>query len=380
MKEQLDTVFRKPLSLWSAALGLATANILLFAFEKPWTSADGLRNWGDWLLYTLGAPTPEELLSPLLYSGSVLNVGILAGALLSALLSDQFAVRMSTLMELAKGTVGGILMGLGAVLAMGCNIGGFVSAVSALSAAGFSMMLGLLIGAYLGLRYLVWEVDRFSRISIGSRMFLGSLSFTSRTWLVCCGLLAAGGAVAAYSQKGYSQRGVLLVFGLILGIILQRSRFCLVRAFREPFLTGESRMTQAAALSVGVSMLGFSILKSAGHRSLESFVFPAFWEGSFLGGIVFGIGMVLAGGCGVGALWRAGEGHVKLLFTTIAFALSTSIFRMLWQDSSLINHTGSMLFLPDRLGWPLSLLLALGVLLAWSLFAVWNEKARGFAA
>src|SRR5206468_8956053 len=59
--------------------------------------------------------------------------------------------------ELIKGAAGGALMGVGATLAFGCNIGGFFSAVSALSLAGFAMMLGLGVGAFLGLRYLLWE-------------------------------------------------------------------------------------------------------------------------------------------------------------------------------------------------------------------------------
>ena len=48
------------------------------------------------------------------------------------------------------------MLGIGAMLALGCNIGGFFSAVSALSLSGLAMMIGLFVGAILGLRYLVW--------------------------------------------------------------------------------------------------------------------------------------------------------------------------------------------------------------------------------
>ena len=40
------------------------------------------------------------------------------------------------------------------------------------------------------------------------------------------------------------------LFGVTFGVVLQRSRFCLVRAFREPFVSGESEHTKAAALAL----------------------------------------------------------------------------------------------------------------------------------
>lgn len=49
--------------------------------------------------------------------------------------------------ELLKGGVGGLLMRMGAVLAFGCNVGGFFSATSALSLSGLTMMLELGAGA-----------------------------------------------------------------------------------------------------------------------------------------------------------------------------------------------------------------------------------------
>src|SRR5213596_4066375 len=101
----------------------------------------------------------SDLLAPWLYSGSLLNAGVLLGGLVAALLSSEFAVRVPPRGELVKGAFGGLLMGVGAVLAFGCNIGGFFSATSALSLAGLGMMLGLGAGAFLGLRYLIWETE-----------------------------------------------------------------------------------------------------------------------------------------------------------------------------------------------------------------------------
>ena len=93
---------------------------------------------------------------------------MIIGALVAALLGRQFQVRMAPARELLKGLFGGVLMGIGAALAFGCNIGGFFSAISALSMAGVAMMFGLGIGAFVGLKLLVWEIEYLPAISWGA--------------------------------------------------------------------------------------------------------------------------------------------------------------------------------------------------------------------
>src|SRR5207244_1246213 len=153
LSAQYAAVFGRPWPVWGAAVLVATVNVFLFAFDRPWTASDGLRNWGDWLLRGVGVLRRPDLLPPWLYSGSLLNLGVLLGGAAGALCAREFAVRVPAPGEAIKGAGGGLLMGVGAMLAFGCNIGGFFSAVSALSLSGFGMMLGLGLGAFLGLRY-----------------------------------------------------------------------------------------------------------------------------------------------------------------------------------------------------------------------------------
>ncbi|MBI4456297.1 MAG: YeeE/YedE family protein [Acidobacteria bacterium] len=377
VKDLFEAVFRRPLSVWSAALLLGTLNILLFALEKPWTVSDGFRNWGDWVFQTSGLQSPSPIFPPWLYSGSVLNIGLLAGALTSSLLSRQLAVRMAPPRELGKGFAGGLLMGTGAVCAMGCNIGGFYSAISAFSLSGLTMMVGLIVGAYLGSRYLRWEgIDRVQVGLARNSCVTPSTSRTLQPWLggACLVLIAA--AVMEYENRDLGQRGVLLVFGALLGIVLQRSRFCFERAFCEPFLSGASEMTRAAALSLGVSAMGFAVLKSTDLRSVDTFVSPSFWQGSLAGGTIFGVGMALAGGCAASSIWRAAEGNVKLWCAVIGFAAASSFTRHFLEQIGLLGFLGSSILLPDFTGWPLALALTMAVLGAWYLSAAWNEKTR----
>jgi len=381
--EQHAALFRRPWPVLTAALLVATVNVFLFAFDRPWTASAGMRNWGDWMLTGVGLVERPDLLAPWLSSGSLLNLGVLAGGCAGALLSAEFAVRVAPRGELVKGALGGLLLGGGAMLALGCNIGGFLSATSALSLAGLGMMLGLVAGAFLGLRYLLWELEHRPAWSRGSARVLGAAATDRPSRQPLAGALLLLGlllAALAYGRRGYAPQGVFLLFGVALGVIFQRSRFCLVRAFREPFMTGDGEHTRAAALAVVVSTLGFTILKFADLKDRGEWVFASAGIGALAGGLVFGVGMTLAGGCGAGAIWRAGEGQVKLWATVACFALGASLARLVLVGTGFQQRLGVAVFLPAVVGWSGALLLVVVVMAAWAAFATWNEASRRFSA
>jgi uncharacterized protein len=376
---QYAAVFGRPWPVWGAAVLVATVNVFLFAFDRPWTASDGARNWGDWVLTGLGVAHRPDLIAPWLYSGSLLNVGVLLGGLTAALLSREFAIRVPPRGEAVKGAGGGLLMGAGAMLAFGCNIGGFFSAVSALSLSGFAMMLGLGLGAFLGLRYLLWELARKPTWSTGAARVYGAPATDVPSRQPLAGVLLAALLLATpflYARTGYHTQGIFLLFGVVFGVIFQRSRFCLVRAFREPFMTGDAEHTRAAALALAVSVLGFAILKFADLKDKGDWVFPGAGVGALAGGTLFGVGMTLAGGCGAGSIWRAGEGQLKLWLTLVTFALGASLTRLALVQTGALQKLGWAVFLPSTLGWGASLALTLALLAAWALLATWNEDAR----
>jgi uncharacterized membrane protein YedE/YeeE len=382
LSAQYTVVFGRPWPVWGAAVLVATINVFLFAFDRPWTASDGLRNWGDWILTGLGLASRPDLVAPWLYSGSLLNLGVLLGGLTGALLSREFAIRVPPRGELMKGAGGGLLMGVGAMLAFGCNIGGFFSAVSALSVSGFGMMLGLGLGAFLGLRYLMWEMQWGPSWSSGAARVWGAPAAETPSRQPLAGLLLVGILLVLpflYSRAGFPAHGVFLLFGVAFGVVFQRSRFCLVRAFREPFLTGDAEHTRAAALALAVSMIGFAILKFTDLKDKGEWVFPAAGAGALLGGLIFGIGMVLAGGCGSGSIWRVGEGQVKLMAAVVTFALGASATRLALANTGLQQKLGIAVFLPAWLGWGGAIFLVIAVMAAWATFATWNEAAERFS-
>ena len=272
-------------------------------------------------------------------------------------------------------------MGIGAALAFGCNIGGFFSAISALSMAGVAMMFGLGIGAFVGLKLLVWEIEYLPATSWGTQKVpkVDNMSGASSKTQPIAGILILFLSIPmmlTYDAYDYPVSGGFLLFGLLIGIVMQRSRFCFVRAFRDPFMTGDAEATKAVVLAVIISVTGFTILKWTDLRSWDVAVQPGFWIGSLMGGIIFGIGMSFSGGCASGTIWRAGEGQVKLWVTLVTFALSTSYFREWLVSSGLRSRLGEELFLPDVIGWKMALIIIIAIMFLWYFLAVWNGISK----
>ncbi|MHA1506023.1 MAG: YeeE/YedE thiosulfate transporter family protein [Candidatus Asgardarchaeia archaeon] len=136
--------------------------------KKPWGITTSESRWTGWFLYFLGAQidkSPQWLYyqqyktlinPPLLDGGTLIDLGIIARSLISALLSYDFKLRIPTKKSrLAQGFIGGVFMGYGARLVMGCNIGGFFSAIPQLAFNGWVFFVGLLIGGYIGAKLVV---------------------------------------------------------------------------------------------------------------------------------------------------------------------------------------------------------------------------------
>ena len=133
---------------------VAFFSILIATWWRPWGAVGAFRSWGDWILIKLGL-YGEGVLSVIDYldddgmimltksalfsTGSVIGIGLIAGAFISACLGGQFAFRFPPVREYIKAVIAGVLMGIGAALAGGCNVGGMYNAIGNLSACGFAM-------------------------------------------------------------------------------------------------------------------------------------------------------------------------------------------------------------------------------------------------
>lgn len=104
---------------------------------------------------------------------------------------------------------------------------------------------------------------------------------------------------------------VNLALGIAAGAIMYRSDFCVAGMFRDLFLFRKTTMLRSLLLLIVTSMISFEFLRRIGL--LPYYPFPLLASPSLanlIGGIIFGIGMVLAGGCVVGTLYKMGSGSI----------------------------------------------------------------------
>jgi hypothetical protein len=107
---------------------------------------------GVW--FWTGGFTQKALSSGILADDTmVMNIGIVLGALIAAGLAGRYAPRFRVpLRSLAAAIIGGLLMGYGARIAFGCNIGAFFSGIASTSLHGWLWIAAALPGTWIGIK------------------------------------------------------------------------------------------------------------------------------------------------------------------------------------------------------------------------------------
>jgi len=331
-KADYERIFVKEWSPFAGVILLLLVIISLMVSGQVWGVFGGVRFWGDWINNLIGlGPVlgiPRELDGLLTHRTSLMNILLVVGAFTAALLARQFSPSRPPKLEYVWAALGGSMMGIGAALAGGCTVGGFFNPVLHSSPAGWMMAAGLLIGSALGVKLLLWTLDNIE-------------------W----GMEPPPTLkVPASIKKAYPLLGALAIGIPIAALLFQKNII-------DPY----------AAIP------------------------PAFWIGSLLGGIIFGVGMIFAGGCASGTLWRMGEGHLKLWVTMFFFAWIGSIASALFKlfkitaidetnlETYEMTSVGFQAFLPEMVGgWRFTLLVGGGLLLLWYVLVRYNESTEKF--
>jgi uncharacterized membrane protein YedE/YeeE len=111
-----------------------------------------------------------------------------------------------------------------------------------------------------------------------------------------------------------------LLSGLIMGAVVQRSNFCMTAAISNLVLIRDFRQLHAYLAAVTVAILGTQTLDLTGVIALSDSAYRATqvdWFGAVLGGILFGFGTMLSGGCIGKTIVRLGEGNLSALIVLI---------------------------------------------------------------
>ncbi len=104
------------------------------------------------------------------------------------------------------------------------------------------------------------------------------------------------------------------VLGLIFGAVVQRTNFCAMGGISDLAVMGDGRRFRAWLLAIAVAMIGTQALDLAGVIDINKSIYLSpnlGWLGAIIGGLMFGFGMTLTGGCASKNLVRLGSGNLK---------------------------------------------------------------------
>jgi uncharacterized protein len=114
------------------------------------------------------------------------------------------------------------------------------------------------------------------------------------------------------------------VLGVVLGAVMQHFRFCTMGAVADAVNFGDWSRAQAWLLAIAVALIGVGALTQFGMIDPAKSLYGGdriLWLSALIGGLMFGFGMVLAGGCGSRTLTRIGGGSLKSVIVFLVMGL-----------------------------------------------------------
>lgn len=319
-------------------------------------------------------------------TGGWIVFGMLAGALVAALLGNDFKLRLpSQRRRLFQGFAGGAIAGFGARLALGCNLAAFFTGVPQFSFHAWIFMVTTGIGTYFGVKVIrtrFWRgrpnLSRLQRVTPSQGSGEGaSQEEPAKSVQPLVGAAVGAGMVvlaALFAVGGQGLLAVAALFGVAFGVLIQRGQICFTSAFRDLWVSGRATMSKALAVGMmAATVLTFIFIQTGANPAIIHIASP----GTVIGGLLFGFGIVLAGGCETGMMYRAMEGQVHFGFVFLGNIVGATVLAFGW------DHLGIYGALSE--GWPqinlvtawgpsAALLGTLALLAAWFLFSVWWER------
>lgn len=119
-----------------------------------------------------------------------------------------------------------------------------------------------------------------------------------------------------------------LLIGTVFGAVVYHTNYCAMGAISDAVTFGDRRRLRSWLLAIAVAVLAAHVLQAMGIVDLsKSLYLPSAldWAGALLGGLLFGYGMVFAGGCASKNLVRVGGGDLRALLTLVVLGVSAYV-------------------------------------------------------
>lgn len=146
----------------------------------------------------------------------------------------------------------------------------------------------------------------------------------NRVWaFVLIGLLVVISLIYYRSNVAYMYLITYIWFGTAYGMMLQYGRFCFASASRDLFAAGVPRM----AVGILIALVFFSLIQATlAYTNMSTFHPAPRGIHVIISGLIFGVGMVLAGGCASGSLYKIGEGNGTSILAITGISFGQAVF------------------------------------------------------
>ena len=120
---------------------------------------------------------------------------------------------------------------------------------------------------------------------------------------------------------------IAFIFGSVVGLLVQRSRFCNTAALRDAILFKSYRNTKALLVAMMIMSVGITLFMTFGQGHPLEFDIGI---NTMIGLFLFGLGMVLAGACTVSTWVKAGEGNIGAAWALLFTFVGMFLFSLIW--------------------------------------------------
>jgi len=334
------TSFWKPTP---AVIALGVLSVYYFGITGTYWAVTGeFTRWGGHILESFGVDISDwgyfNIMgmqgSSLTRVDGVMIIGMFGGIIAATLWGNKLKFRLpASRIRIFQALIGGIIAGFGARLGMGCNLASLFTGIPQFSAHAWFFTIAMIVGVYFGVKFTGLKLFRskvqMQKISCDVPQVMqkdrakGFFTFGTIVFL-----LIIVWALYLIFVVGSTKLGIAMLFGSAFGLIIAKAQICFTSAFRDLFITGRSQMARAIVIAMAVSSIGiFSYIMIGVPPKIM-------WAGpnTIIGGALFGFGIVVAGGCECGWMYRAVEGQTHFWIVGVGNVIGATLLAFVWDD------------------------------------------------
>lgn len=375
------------IKFWNPTAAVIAAGILSAYYfgltGTYWAVTGEFTRWGGEILQSFGVNAEEWGYYKIIgLDGTIFSridglmiLGMFAGCIAAALWANNMRIRMpQNRIRIVQALIGGAIAGFGARLAMGCNLASLFTGIPQFSLHAWFFTITTAIGSYAGVKFTLLPMFRPPlKLKKGAgKVEASDPNQANRRFRLGMVVFFAWAIASFYVMQAVSIKlGFAMLCGLGFGLLIERAQICFTSAFRDLWATGRAYMGKAIIYGMLIGTIGvFSYIQLGMNPKIM-------WAGpnAVIGGLLFGFGIVLAGGCETGWMYRAMEGQVHFMWVGVGNVAGSTLLAYWWDDlAPVLALDYEKINLLKSFGPISGLLINYALMIACLVFVVWWEK------